>query len=57
MKYQTLKKTERLFMMLHQSPKSHVICVTGTNDVTELIVEMTLTLEVHHKVVVNQVRM
>lgn len=44
-------------MMLHQSPESHVICVTGTSDVTELMVEMTFTLEVHHKVVVNQVWM
>lgn len=44
-------------MMLYQSPKSHVICVTGTNDVTEFMVEMTFTLEVHHKVVDNQVPM
>lgn len=32
-------------------------CVTGTSDATEFTVEMILTLEVHHKVVVNQMPM
>lgn len=32
-------------------------CVTGTSDATEFMEEMILTLEVHHKVVVNQVPM